>query len=359
MKKIAIIGTQGLPAQYGGFETLAENLVEKHAQDITYTVFCSKRNYLVHPRQYKGALLKYIPLFHANGIQSIPYDILSLCLSLRQYDTILILGTSGCIFLPFFRLLYRKKLIVNIDGLEHKREKWGSLARWFLRHSEAAALRHADTIIVDNEGIQEYVTHTYHKPSILIAYGADHVARNISSHEQAALLDSYFLRPKEYALSVCRIEPENNCHLILKAFADSGKKLVFVGNWHENNYGQELHHTYNSGPNIRLLDAMYDLDRLYTLRANCKVYIHGHSAGGTNPSLVEAMSLGLPILAFKCIYNQKTTEYKAAYYTDEGSLKEMISSGEQRFPQNGAAMQEIAKRRYKWELIVKQYEALY
>ena len=304
-------------------------------------------------KTYKGAQLKYIPLFHANGIQSTPYDILSMLKCLRGYDAVVILGVSGCIFLPIFRLLYRKQLIVNIDGLEHRRAKWSKFARWFLRTSEAMAVRYADVVITDNKGIQDYVTDTYHKHSELIAYGGNHVLRDVPMMRQNEILEKYGLTKKEYAISICRIEPENN--ITLKAFAEVGQKLVFIGNWKYSTYGKELQRKYSKYPNICMLNAVYTLDVLYTLRNNARIYIHGHSAGGTNPSLVEAMFFGKPILAYDVIYNRETTENKACYFGNSKQLVELLRGTEE----NGEPLKEIAERRYTWRHISQQYEALY
>ena len=147
MKKVAIVGTQGVPASYGGFETLVENIIGDNCpSDIQYTIFCSSKDIPREPgASYKGCILKYIPL-HANGMQSIPYDIWSLCKSMRGYDCVLVLGTSGCSFLPVFRLFCRKRLVVNIDGLEFRRAKWGRVARWILRFSTTTAIRWADVL---------------------------------------------------------------------------------------------------------------------------------------------------------------------------------------------------------------------
>ena len=152
--KVAIVGTQGVPANYGGFESLVENLLGDNCpEDVEYTVFCSSKDMPDQLSSHKNACLKYIPL-HANGFQSIPYDMLSLCRCLKGYDVVMVLGVSGCLFLPIFRIFNRRRLIINIDGLEHRREKWGKLARWVLKTSEAMAIRFADIIIADNKGIQ-------------------------------------------------------------------------------------------------------------------------------------------------------------------------------------------------------------
>lgn len=356
MKQVAIVGIQGVPAKYGGFETLVENIIgDNCSPDVCYTIFCSGKDYATRMDSYKGTNLKYIPFFHANGAQSTPYDILSMLKCLRGYDTVVILGVSGCIFLPVFRLLYRKRLIVNIDGLEHRRAKWGKFAKWFLRTSEAMAVKYADVVIADNKGIQDYVTETYGKPSELIAYGGDHAQRKLSEERQEEILRKYGVTAGNYSISVCRIEPENNSHVICEAFAKSGKDLVFVGNWERSEYSRNLKKQYSSLPNIHLIDSVYDLDELCALRGQCECYIHGHSAGGTNPSLVEAMFFGKPILAYDVVYNRETTENRAYYFKDSDQLVELTLRKEK----SGEPMKEIARRRYTWEHVAKQYEALY
>ncbi len=314
MKNITVVGIQGVPARYGGFESLVENLIGDHkSPDVNYTVFCSGKDMEHEPDTYKGAKLKYIPL-RANGIQSIPYDILSFMRIPEDTDVILVLGVSGCIILPFFRLFCRKRLIINIDGLEHRRQKWGKLARTFLKLSERLAVRYADVVISDNKGIQDYVREEYGRESVLIAYGGDHAVREISPDTERQMLEKYSLRPQEYAVTVCRIEPENNCHLTLEAFSKADREIVFIGNWDKSEYGSSLKKKYSAYPNIHILDPIYDVDKLYALRKNAWAYVHGHSAGGTNPSLVEAMFFGMPILAYDVVYNRETTGGKAGYW---------------------------------------------
>ena len=203
--------------------------------------------------------------------------------------------------------------------------------------------------------IQEYVTETYHKPSRLIAYGGDHVLRKVSEERQTHILREFMLHKQNYALSICRIEPENNCHVTLKAFAENGKPLIFIGNWNSSLYGKELRKRYGHMRNIIMMDSVYDMDSLYTLRKNCSIYIHGHSAGGTNPSLVEAMFFGCPILAYDVQYNRETT-FNAAYYYKSATELNALCQAEHL---DGSRMLTPAHSHYSWETITRRYENLY
>lgn len=356
MIKVAVVGTQGVPARYGGFETLVENLIgDNRSPDIEYTVFCSSSDMGDTPSHYKGAALKYVPL-HANGMQSIPYDIWSMMKSISGYDAILILGVSGCVFLPFLKLFSKSRIIVNIDGLEHRRNKWGKLARWVLKFSESVAVKFADVIIADNNGIKDYVTQTYGKESVMIAYGGDHVRQEMPEDRERQILEAFEVEAGKYAVTVCRIEPENNCHRILEAFSHSDMPIVFIGNWNKSPYGMELKAKYSGHQNILICDPVYDIDKLYALRKNAAVYIHGHSAGGTNPSLVEAMFFGRPILCYDCVYNRESTFGQARYWRDE---QELLSTLKDELNDNGNIMSELAMKHYTWRNIAHQYESLY
>lgn len=349
------MGIQGVPATYGGFESLVDNLLGDNCpEDVKYTVFCSGKDMPERLPEYKGATLKYIPL-KANGIQSVPYDVVSMCRCLKGYDVILVLGVSGGIFLPVFHLLNSKKLIINIDGQEYKREKWGRFAKWILRISEALAVKYADVVVADNKGIQDYVTEVYHKPSTLICYGGDHTIREQKPEFVDATLEKYGLEKGKYAITVCRIEPENNSAIVLDAFSKTSNTLIYVGNWDHSEYAMSLRKKYSKYKNIKMVDAIYDLDVLHALRSNARMYVHGHSAGGTNPSLVEAMFFGIPIVSYDVVYNRETTEGKAYYFKNADELREIAK----RTDLDGSGMKEIAERRYRWEIISAQYSDLY
>ena len=355
MKRVTIAGTQGVPAKYGGFETLAENIIgDNCSRDISYTVFCSSKEISPQRPYYKRAKLKYIPI-KANGAMSVIYDIICMLRSAYGYDVILLLGISGGLFLPFFRLFYRKRIIINIDGMEYRRNKWNKFAQHYLFLSEKAAVKYADIIIADNHRIQEYVWETYRKHAVLIPYGGDNALRTVSAQQEEDILNKYNLVPGKYSLTICRIVPENNIHMLLKAFSETNEPYVFVGNWDRSHYGRTLKKKYSRYSHITILDPLYNLDALYVLRKHTKHYIHGHSAGGTNPSLVEAMACQCNIIAFDAIYNKQTTENKATYFHTAAELKEII----QNKVDNSQEMKEISDRKYMWTSIARQYENLY
>ena len=356
-KKVSIVGTVGLPAKYGGWETLVSNLTKYLNQEFDLTVFCSGVKYKDHPSEYNGAQLKYINL-NANGIQSIPYDIISIYKSLKFADTILILGVSGCIFLPFVKLFGKSKIIVNIDGLEWKRDKWNGFAKWFLKLSEKIAVKYADLVITDNKAIQQYVTDEYGVSSELIAYGGDHVNKEPLRDKDK---DQYAFLNDKYAFKVCRIEPENNLDIILEAFSFyNSLPIVIVGNWSNSPYGLGLRQRYQKYQNIYMLDPIYNQKNLDSLRSNCFIYIHGHSAGGTNPSLVEAMFLGLPVIAFGASYNRETTHNQSIYFENKQELISIIEDLDKIDLKNIAkSMKSIADKEYIWIIIAEKYANIF
>lgn len=356
-KHIAIIGTVGLPANYGGFETLAEYLTKELAHKFELSVFCSAKRLKEKPTTYNNAKLHYINL-DANGVQSIPYDIISIAKALTFADTLVILGVSGCIVLPFVKVISKKKIIVNIDGLEWKREKWNKHAKAFLKFSEKIAVKYADVIVTDNKVIQDYVLSEYAKPSELIAYGGDHVTKESITPET---LQQYPFLSNPYAFKVCRIEPENNVHMILEAFAaQETLPLVVIGNWDRSDYGRNLKQLYKDSTSLYLLDPIYDQYLLNQLRSNCHIYVHGHSAGGTNPSLVEAMALELPVFAYDVGYNRESTENCAFYFKNATELIDLINNSDEiQILKIKEMMGKIADKRYRWEIIAKQYSELF
>lgn len=352
-KNISIIGTVGVPACYGGFESLVENILDYTLEGFEYTVFCTSKKYEKKIESYKGAKLKYLDL-NANGKDSIMYDYKSMKMSMDA-DIMLILGVSGCMFLPFIRRKFKGKIITNIDGLEWKRDKWNFIAKWLLHFSEKMAVNYSDIIIGDNKGITDYVKEAYKKDAVLIAYGGDHV----SEIEDDTLYEKYPFCKNSYSVTVCRIEPENNIHVILEAFSRMPEEqLVMVGNWKNGEYGSEMKEKYSKFENIHLLDPIYESHTINWIRSNASVYIHGHSAGGTNPSLVEAMNFGLPILAYDCVYNKATTQNECLYWSNAEDIITLMHD-KSNYGKIAQKMREIGSEQYSWKKIAEQYNKLY
>lgn len=356
-KTISIIGTVGVPGAYGGFETLAENLVRFHEAeniDRNLVVYCSSKDKAKdkseRPENFLTAQLRYVPL-DANGVQSIVYDMISMMRSVwRRDDTIIVLGVSGALFLPIIRLVSRVKIITNIDGIEWRREKWSGLARKILKWSERSAVRFSHVLVTDNKAITEYVAQSYGVTSVTIPYGGDHALH--AKVDTSALTNL----PKNYALALCRIEPENNIETILRAWTHINSPLVFVGNWDKSAYGRELKARFSAYENIHILDPVYEPSALKAIRSQANLYVHGHSAGGTNPSLVEMMHFDVPVLAHHCAFNKETTENKALYFEDSQSLvKTAESLALNTMKTMGAEMGRIARARYTWETVAKAY----
>ena len=356
-KKIAIIGTVGLPAKYGGWETLVDNLTSELANFFQLTVYCSAPRYEKKINFFNGVHLEYINL-NANGVQSIPYDIISIYKAFKFADTVLILGVSGCIALPIFRLFGTTRIIVNIDGLEWRREKWGWLTKRFLKISERCAVKFSHIVVTDNKALKSYVLETYGVESHFIAYGGNHATK---LEKNLHYLNKYKFLADKYAFKVCRIEKENNIELILKAFRMSNSlKLVLVGNWNGNSYGKTMLKEYGNDTNLFLLDPIYDYNDINVLRSNCFVYIHGHSAGGTNPSLVEAMSIGLPIISYDVDFNRNTTDNKSLYFQNKEQLVAILNNlNNINLIAVSKELKLIAEKKYNWSKISKQYSKLF
>lgn len=315
---IAFIGAVGVPNNYGGFEMFLDCCAPefaKHAGEISVT--CDSRKYADQTPTWKGVRRIFIPV-PANGPLSVLHDFLAFFAVFWRAHIIVALGVSGGIFFPLFRgmcSLFGKKLIVNVDGIEWRRGKFSKFRRTFLYVSDRLAQVFAHRVVIDNEALREYLTRPLRHTAWLIAYPGDHVIRTEKKPMSAAD------KAGPQCLTICRIEPENNCHILIEGFCRIGMgRYIFVGNWSASEYGRNLRELYKDCPGLELRDPTYDKFELADLREQCDVYLHGHSVGGTNPSLVEMLFYDCAILAFDCPFNRCTGGNALQYFGDQDEL---------------------------------------
>ena len=356
--KVAIIGSAGIPAKYGGFETLAHHLSLQLQHNCDLHVYCSTKTASKEDNAsgFKNTKRHFIPL-SANGKMSILYDVISLFHALFYADVLIVLGVSGALFFPFVKLFSNAKIITNVDGIEWRRGKWSVIAKYFLKKFEKIAVKFSDVIVADNKAVVDYVCDTYNINAVYIPYGADHVAYYPISNELKRI---YPWLNKTYAVKVCRIEPENNVEMILKTFVDySQLNLVLIGNWDNSEYAISLRNKYANYPNIFLIDAIYDEKILNAIRANALMYIHGHSAGGTNPSLIEAMMLSLPVFSFDVSFNRYTTDGNAIYFKNEEELFTLLNTiTVKELKRVAIDLTMVAQKNFIWKNVTNEYFSL-
>ncbi len=353
--KLSIVGIQGIPNNYGGFETLAEYLVKYLSDDIDITVYCSSKDLKTRQSSWNNAKLKYIPV-SSHGAMGIIYDSLAFIHACLSSDKVLFLGFGGGFVIPFLRK-FKSKIILNFGGLDWKRNKWSPNAQKAIKFAEKNLINYSSIVVSDNAGIQNYIKETYGIDSHLIAYGGDQ-AQHLPVTKD--FIEKYPFLSEKYAFIVTRIQSDNNIDMILNAFERAMSiPIVIVGNWNGSEYGMKTKEKFQNKKNVILLDAIYDRSILDVLRSNCTLYIHGHSAGGTNPSLCEAMYLGLPVVAFASGYNEYTTKNKAIYFSDPDELASIVNRKDQlNLKEMGSSLKIIAEKYYIWEKIALQYKEI-
>lgn len=317
---VSFIGTVGVPNRYGGFEAFLEHCAPIVAQRHQVLVTCWAGAYQ-EPRSanFRGVELLYLKT-PANGIKSILHDLLAFFSVFGRSRNIVVLGVSGAIWFPLFRLLCDltgKRLIVNIDGVEWKRGKFSPLKQRMLKYFDWLSQTFAHRIVFDNQALSPYVRDRAKTKARCIAYSGDHVIRMPQTSRSGAL-------------TVCRIEPENNIHMLIEGYLTSSAEGAYtiIGNWQSNAYARDLYARYESNPRLRLKDPVYDPAALALERESCAIYLHGHSVGGTNPSLVEMLFYDCEILCFDVQFHRETAGICAKYFADMEALVAQLNTPE-------------------------------
>jgi len=322
--KIAILGTRGIPNNYGGFEQFAEIFAVYLAQQKHDVYVYNSHNHVFQEKNYKGVNIihQYDPENKIGTAGQFIYDLNCILDSKkRNFDIILQLGyTSSSIW--SFLLPKKAVIITNMDGLEWKRTKYSYNTQKFLKFAEKKAVKSSDYLVADSLGIKQYLQEKYSIDATYIAYGAEPFLK-----ENEEILSLYNVEKSNYNLLIARFEPENNIEIILDGIVDSkeDKDILVVGN-NNNSFGNYLKKKFNAYSNIRFTGGIYNKEHLDNLRYFSNLYFHGHSVGGTNPSLLEAMAAKALIVAHNNKFNNAILQENAFYFSQAADVKRLIET---------------------------------
>lgn len=378
-KNIFIVGSKGIPANYGGFETFVENLTKKKViDDIKYHVACLDDKEYVE--EYNGASCFHINVPYIGPAKAIYYDIAALNYTLNYIDSHYyaqngIVYILACRIGPWMKKYVKQfhqrgyKVYVNPDGHEFLRAKWNYFIKKYWKFSEKLMVKHADLLICDSENIESYIQDEYkkYKPhTTYISYGADIVDENDADNYQE-WIDKFNIKKNEYYLIVGRFVPENNYETMIKEFmkADTNKDLVII-----TDYQNKLYTRLNSKLNfkndkrVKFVGTVYDEMLLKTIRKNAFAYLHGHEVGGTNPSLLEALGTTKLNLLLNVGFNQEVGLDSCIYWGKERNNLRHVIEHVETFDQNyidelGKNAKQRVKEAYNWEKIIEEYEQLF
>ncbi|MFN2453484.1 MAG: glycosyltransferase [Pyrinomonadaceae bacterium] len=358
--RIAILGTRGIPASYGGFETFAEQLSTRLAtRGHDVTVYC--RSHYVSPRQleFHGVRLKVLPTIRHKYFDTVVHTFLSaLHATTARYDAALICNAANAPCAAILRFT-GTPVALNVDGLEHKRKKWNWLGRSYYLLTEKLATWLPNETVTDARVIQDYYLARYRKASTMIAYGAE-----VERRPDRNAVRQWRVEPERYILYVSRLEPENNAHLVIEAFKKvrTAHKLLIVGDApYAHEYIEELRARARRDRRIIFTGFVFGKD-YRVLQQNAYCYVHATEVGGTHPALLEAMGYGNCVLTLNTPENLEAVGEAAIPYADE----EELTAGLQRVLRDGSLVsayrqraQARVKQLYDWEHVVDRYENLF
>jgi len=356
--RIAILGTRGVPNYYGGFEQFAEffstYLAEKGHEVYVY----NSHNHPYQEKTFRGVNIihQYDPEHKMGTFGQFIYDYNCIMDSRkRNFDIILQLGyTSNSVW--YFLLPKNSIIITNMDGMEWKRTKYSKIVQQALKFAEKLAVKSSDCLIADSIGIQNYLLAKYKKSSTYIAYGS-----SVFENPCEDILEAYHLKKDNFNMILARLEPENSIEMILDGVSKSNDTtpIIVIGN-HQTKFGEYLKTKFKNYPNIKFLGAIYNFEHLNNLRYFSKLYFHGHTVGGTNPSLLEAMASNALILAHDNEFNKSILKERAYYFSSAEDVKNLIQtikkSNNLQLIQNNL---KAIRNEFNWEKINGEYLQLF
>ena len=358
--RIAMIGTRGVPARYGGFETAVEEIGQRLAtagHDVT--IYCRAVDDR-EPSTFLGMHRVVLPALRRKSLETLSHTAVSALHTWRQprFDVVFLFNAANAPFIPFLRRR-RTPIAVHVDGLESRRGKWGGIGRRYYRFVEALSARWADALIADASAIGQYFGDEFGATTETIAYGAPTI-----DDLGVEGLDDLELEPGRFHVVVARFEAENHVDVIVRGFRASDARLPLVvvgGAPYAPGYVAEVHEAAGADDRIRFVGPVWDqglLDRLYH---HAVTYIHGHSVGGTNPSLLRAMGAGTAVLAYDVLFAREVLGDTGQYFGNEASLARLIEEAESDpdgMRRLGMAARERVAARYRWDDVALEYERL-
>jgi glycosyltransferase involved in cell wall biosynthesis len=358
--KIAIMGIRGIPANYGGFETFAENLATRLVKKGHNVTVYGRSNIIDYgEKYYKGVEIKVLPTISHKYLDTVIHTFICAVASFfTKYDVVFICNSANAVF-TFIPRLWGKPVVLNVDGLEWKRQKWNWLGKTFYKLGEQLAVVFPNVIVSDARDVQHYYMKKYGKSSVFIPYGAPE-----KREESAEILSEYNIEPNKYILYVSRMEPENNAHKVVKAFENvkTDKKLVMVGDApYSNEYIQQLKSTTDP----RIVFTGYVFGKGYReLQSNAYLYIQATEVGGTHPALLESMGYGNCVLANDVPEHREVLADTGIYFNGNGI--ESLVQNMQHLVDNPEKVEKVRKRivdrvqkKYSWEAVTNDYEKLF
>ena len=351
IRKIAIIGSHGIYANYGGWDELVKNLAERKSKNFEFLIFNSVES---PPQEIVPQGVRVIQLkFKADGYQGIIYDFWSILLCYSKVDTILLLGVQGIPLILLLRLFKKVRIVSNVGGIEWFRPKFGFLQKHYLKWCFNLSMVHSDIVILDNYHHRSFLPNRIKADIRYVPYGGD-IDTSLSINE--AMERKYPFIRSEYLLSVSRSLEDNQLDQLCRCFIGTKHTLVLISNLSSTPYGHRILKKYRSFENIILIDGLYNKPELDLVRRHCKAYIHTHTLCGTAPSLVEMMIAQRPIISVDNPQNRFTLNNEGFYYTSFDQVIELINKTDDlsHYISSPASCE-----RFDWSAIVREYESCF
>lgn len=352
-----MVGTRGVPAKYGGFETAVEE-VGRRLVDAGHRVrvYCRGED---RSASYLGMERVVLPAMRRSSTETLSHTALSVAHLVRHpTDVALVFNAANAPLVPGIRAR-RIPTAIHVDGLEWKRAKWGRTGQRYYLACERLAVKVADLLIADADGIKTYYRERYNADTTMIPYGAP-----ILHNPRLDRLPEVGLAPDSYHVCVARLEPENHVDVIVEGYKKSQAKLplAIIGDVpYDNKYVERLRHSASEDTRIKMLGSVWDQELLDALYSGSRTYLHGHSVGGTNPSLLRAMGAGASTLAWDVNFNREVLADTGQYFRDSDSIARLIDAAEkdpEASERGGASARARAADKYKWEEVSRSYEEL-